>query len=173
MIVQLSKFRCVPLGTDPEARVSPSALVRLKAANLIGNPVKNWRRMGTDSTAELGKTEDLLSLAAGPFSSLLKSCTNPSAIVVHHSYGENASLGRESEDQDLMSRATYFPALLLRNLMWIMSRISVCLPALHRFLSLVTTGAGLLGATENPPVICLTADVRPNGMWFDARRKKT
>ncbi|MGO9245972.1 MAG: hypothetical protein ACLP0A_07145 [Verrucomicrobiia bacterium] len=148
-------------------------LSELKASNLIGNPVEELAKNGYRFNRGAGKTEDLLSLAAGPFSSLLKSCANPSALVVHHSYGENASLGRESEDQDLMSRATYFPVLLLRqfdvdHVPYFGSFASGC----SGFLSLITTGAGLLGSIEDAPVMCLTADVRPKGMWFDARREK-
>jgi 3-oxoacyl-[acyl-carrier-protein] synthase III len=148
-------------------------LAELKASDLIGNPIEELAKNGYQFNRGAGKTEDLLSLAAGPFGSLLKSCANPSAIVVHHSYGENASLGRESKDQDLMSRATYFPALLLRqfdldHVPYFGSFASGC----TGFLSLVATGAGLLGSTDAPPVVCLTADVRPEGMWFDARREK-
>jgi 3-oxoacyl-[acyl-carrier-protein] synthase III len=148
-------------------------LAELKAANLIGNPIEDLAKNGYQFNRGAGKTEDLLSLTAGPFSSLLKNCLRPSAVVVHHSYGENASLARASEDQDLMSRATYFPATLLQqfdldHVPYFGSFASGC----TGFLSLVTTGAGLLGSTEDPPVICLTADVRPQGMWFDARREK-
>lgn len=148
-------------------------LAELKAADLIGNSVEELAKNGYQCNRGAGKTEDLLSMAAGPFGSLLKSCTNPSALVIHHSYGENASLGRESEDRDLMSRATYFPALLLRqfdvdHVPYYGSFASGC----TGFLSLVAMGAGLLGVPEDAPVICLTADVRPKGMWFDARREK-
>ncbi|MGD1018637.1 MAG: hypothetical protein ABSA12_04885 [Verrucomicrobiia bacterium] len=148
-------------------------LSELKASDLIGNPVEELAKNGYQFNRGAGKTEDLLSLAAGPFGFLLKCCTNPSAVVVHHSYGENASLPRESEDRDLMSRATYFPALLLRqfdvdDVPYFGSFASGC----TGFLSLVTMGAGLLGSAEDPPVICLTADVRPKGMWFDAGREK-
>lgn len=148
-------------------------LAELKASDLIGNSIEDLTKNGYQFNRGVGKTEDLLSLAAGPFGFLLRCCTNPSAIVVHHSYGENASLGRESEDRDLMSRATYFPALLLRqfdvdDVPYIGSFASGC----TGFLSLITTGAGLLGSSEDPPVICLTADVRPKGMWFDASREK-
>ena len=148
-------------------------LAELKASDLIGNPIDELAKNGYQFNRGAGKTEDLLSLAAGPFSSLLKSCTNPSAVVIHHSYGENASLPRESEDQDLMSRATYIPAILLQqfdldHVPYFGSFASGC----TGFLSLVTMGAGLLGSMEDPPVICLTADVRPKGMWFDARREK-
>ena len=148
-------------------------LSELKAADLIGNTVEDLAKNGYQFNRGAGKTEDLLSLAAAPFGALLKSCPSPRAIVVHHSYGENASLGCESEDQDLMSRATYFPALLLRqfnvdHIPYFGSFASGC----AGLLSLITLGAGVLGAAADAPVICLTADVRPKGMWFDARREK-
>jgi hypothetical protein len=52
-------------------------LAELKASNLIGNPVEELAKNGYQFNCGDGKTRDLLSLAAGPFSSLLKSCTDP------------------------------------------------------------------------------------------------
>ena len=148
-------------------------LHELKAGNLLSNAVETLNDIGYQYNFGVGVDETLLTLAAGPFSSTLKRCRNPSAVVFHHSYAENAIIPWADEDPDLMSRCHYFPATLMKqfqldHLPYFGSFASGC----SGFLSMLLSASGLLGDSSGNPVICLTADIRPRGSNFDASREK-
>jgi len=145
----------------------------LSAAGLLSNPVDQLAKIGYQHNFAVGPDEDLFTLAVPPMTYALARCSNPRAVVFHHSYAENTCVPWETAESDLLSRARYFPAAVLKqfnlnHLPYFGSFASGC----TGFLSLLVTAGGLLGFSAESPVICLTADVRPKGVRYDALREK-
>lgn len=148
-------------------------LNELKSSQLLSNSVNEIAQIGYRHNFGVGPEESLLTLAVRPFSYALGRCRNPQAVVFHHSYAESAIVPWAEEDVDVMSRARYFPAALMRqvqvdHLPYLGSFASGC----TGFLSLMLTAGGLFGFSDRRPIICLTADVRPRGASYDALREK-
>ena len=148
-------------------------LSALKQLGLLCNDIEAIAKLGYRNNFGIAAGETLLSLAAGPFTTLLARCRNPRALVVHHSYAENTSLVTDASEAGFMSRVQYFPAILMRefgldNIPYVGSFASGC----AGLLSLLMTAATLCGSTREEPVICLTADIKPPGTTYDALREK-
>lgn len=149
------------------------SLNELKAADLISNPVEALAKTGYENNFGAGLDENLLTLTAPPVTAALQQCVNPRAFVFHHSYAESASQPWNEGDADLMSRARYFPAALLKQINldhvpYFGSFASGC----TGFLSLLVTAAGLLENSDEAPVLCATADLKPSGVKFDGLKEK-
>lgn len=147
-------------------------LQELQTARLLANEPADLEKAGYRCNVALATDSDLLSLAAGPFSDLLQQCPRPGVFLMHHSYPENTSEGGK-RDAELMSRAKYFPAALLRkfkldHVPYFGSFASGC----TGMLSLLIKAAGLLAYSDQDSVLCLTADARPAGANYDMLREK-
>ena len=148
-------------------------LNQLKAAGLLANSVDELAKDGYQSNYGLAADENLLSLTLPPPTHALKQCGNPRALVFHHSYGESASIPWAETDCDLMSRGRYFPVAVLKecqldHVPYFGSFASGC----TGFLSLLLMANGLLTAAGEGAVLCVSADVKPAGVKYDALREK-
>ena len=131
------------------------------------------RQAGLCAHFGIGEDEDLLSLASVPFGRLLQRCPQPGALVFHHSYAASAAAHPGPATDGFMPHAQYFPAALLRrfeldHVPYFGSFATGC----TGLLSLILTAAGLCAFSQGAPVVCLTADVKPPGTTYDARREK-
>jgi len=148
-------------------------LAGLKAAGLLCNEVAEIAKQGYAHNFGIGEDEDLLSLASVPFGRLLQRCPQPGALVFHHSYAASAAAHPGPATDGFMPHAQYFPAALLRrfeldHVPYFGSFATGC----TGLLSLILTAAGLCAFSQGAPVVCLTADVKPPGTTYDARREK-
>jgi hypothetical protein len=136
--------------------------------------VADLAKLGYECNFGIAPDESLLSLASGPFQSLLKQCPKPQAAVFHHSYAASASLPIiDAKNVGFMSHAQYFPAALLRTLdldhiPYLASFSTGCVG----FFTLILTAAGLCVFSRPDPVICMTADIKPAGTTYDTQREK-
>jgi hypothetical protein len=158
---------CHELGTVRRS------LAELKQEGLICNEADALAKQGYAENFSIGPGQSLQSLAAGPFERLLAQCPSPRALVFHHSYPDSACLPGEQAEAGFMSRVHYFPPSLMQqfkldHVPYLVSFGSGC----TGLLSMLMTAAGLCDKTSASPVICLTADVRPQGTTFDAMREK-
>jgi 3-oxoacyl-[acyl-carrier-protein] synthase III len=95
------------------------------------------------------------------------------SIVFHHSYPENTFLPWSEGETDILSRARYFPSIVLKHLgldhlPYFISFGSGC----TGLLSMLILAGGMWNKKSSNPIICLTADVRPPETTFDAMREK-
>jgi hypothetical protein len=138
------------------------------------NGVPELAKMGYGSNFSISDEESLLSLASGPFGSLLGACPRPQAIIVHHSYGASASLPAGTINSvGFMPHAQYFPATLLQefdldNIPYFGSFATGC----TGLLSLVEAAAGICAYSRVDPIACITADIKPPGSTFDSLKEK-
>ncbi|MGA2556124.1 MAG: hypothetical protein ABSG04_07605 [Verrucomicrobiota bacterium] len=148
-------------------------LHELAAAKLLCNPVDILAGVGYRCNFGAGPEESLLSLAAGPFLAALRAVPSPRALVFHHSYAESGTLPWSENDPSPMSRARYFPAALMRHLnVDDLPYFGTFATGCSGFGSLATTAAGLLGTENGSSVICLAADIHPQGACFDGLRER-
>jgi 3-oxoacyl-[acyl-carrier-protein] synthase III len=148
-------------------------LAELAAAKLLCNSADILAGEGYRRNFGAGPDESLLSLAAGPFSEMLRTAGNPRALVFHHAFGENGTLPWGEEDPSPMSRSRYFPAALMRRLnVDDLPYFGVFAAGCAGFCAMLIEAAGLLGTEEGGSILCLTADVRPQGACFDGLRER-
>jgi hypothetical protein len=148
-------------------------LAELQVGGLLVNSIPELEKAGYRCNVSLSPQMDLLSLASQPFADLLAESPKPELALVHHSYAENTVDPDTKRDAELMSRAKYFPAALLRKFQldhvpYFGSFASGCVG----MLSLVIKAAGLLAYSDQNSVHCLTADARPEGANYDMLREK-
>jgi hypothetical protein len=148
-------------------------LEQLKSENLVCNRVEDLAAQGYQFNSGIGPGESLESLAAETFGRLLAKNQVPAALVVHHSYPDSTWIPGNSAEEGFMAQAHYFPAALLGHFKldhvpYLVSFGSGC----TGLLSLLMSAAGICGPAGDTGLICLTADVKPSGTTYDARREK-
>ena len=148
-------------------------LEELATEGLLASSVESLRKLGYCSNRSIKPGTDLLKFVAPLMSSLRDKCSNPSALVMHHSYAINTSDSIPPGDRRLLSRARYFPASLLRHVeldhvpYW-GSYATGC----TGFMSLVTLAAAILRASSTGTVLCITADLKPPDTTYDGMVEK-
>ncbi len=148
------------------------SLQELHDAELISNPAETLAKTGYQFQFATATVETLLTQTTPPVAHALAKGPAPRAFVFHHSYSESANIPW-GEDTDLMSRARYFPAALLKqfnldHVPYFGSFASGC----TGFLSLLTSASGLLATSSESPVLCVTADQKPAGVRYDGLKEK-
>lgn len=153
-------------------RVS-STLEELASNGLLASSVESLQEAGYRCNRSAEPATDVLSLAAEVFSELQQNSGVPHALLIHHSYAANTSEAVACDSQELLARARYFPASLLRHFQldhipyW-GSYTSGC----TGFMSLLTLAAGVLRAASVDNALCLTADLKPSHSTYDSARER-
>jgi len=174
MILLLDKSNHFIWGMTCQLGAKRRNLNELKQEQLICNEVDDLARLGYEHNYGAAPDEDLFTLSKAPFSSLLAKAEKPQALVCHHSYGQNASLRPgPAAEPGFMPYAQYFPAELMRSvnaddIPFLGSFATGC----TGFISLIMTAGGLSAFSSGAPVICMTADVKPDGSTYDAMRER-
>ncbi len=148
-------------------------LEELSRKGLLASSVESMRQLGYRCNRTVEPGGDLIAFVAPLIRSLLEKCGSPSAFVVHHSYAVNTSEAITPGDRELLSRARYFPAALLRrfeldHVPYWGSYTSGC----TGLMSLITLSAAILRAAGSDKVLCLTADLKPPDTTYDGVREK-
>ncbi|MBV9010243.1 MAG: hypothetical protein JO354_13935 [Verrucomicrobia bacterium] len=162
-------------ASDFRYRLGPiqRSLEELQTLNLLASPLEWLLQVGYRCNRCVQEGTTLLDFCGEVFSQLLERCPRPDALIVHHSYAENTSIAPPSESRELLARANYFPANLLRHFgmddvpYW-GSYSSGC----TGFMSLLIMAATALRAQAAENVICLTADLKPAGATYDSERER-
>ncbi|PZR75414.1 MAG: hypothetical protein DLM52_07750 [Chthoniobacterales bacterium] len=148
-------------------------LEELQALSLLVSPSEWLEKAGycRNRCAPAGTT--LLGFTSEVFRKLLSVCPEPDALIVHHSYAENTSIAPEVGSRELLARANYFPVNLLRQFQmddvpYSGSYTSGC----TGFMSLLIMAASTMRAKEVENVVCLTADLKPEGATYDSTRER-
>jgi len=148
-------------------------LEQLADDGLLASEVESLRQVGyrCNRSAEPGTT--LVDIASEVFRQLAQGSSRPNALVIHHSYAVNTSEATPLGNRDLLARANYFPALLLRHLElddipYTGSYSSGC----TGLMSLLVLAARILGAESVERVMGLTADLKPPDTPFDSTRER-
>ncbi|MBA3569622.1 MAG: hypothetical protein H0W28_09800 [Pyrinomonadaceae bacterium] len=148
-------------------------LEELAQRDLLASSVEALEKLGYRYNRSVEPGTDLITFVAPLIHSLLERCKQPSAFVVHHSYAANTLEAIAAGNRELLARARYFPAALLRRLeldhvpYW-GSYTSGC----TGLMSLVTLAAGIMRAVSTDRVLCLTADLKPSDTTYDGVREK-
>jgi hypothetical protein len=148
-------------------------LEELATKGLLSSSVESLRKLGYCYNRSVEPGTDLLKFVAPLMPSLLDKCSDPSALVVHHSYAINTSDSIPPGDRRLLARARYFPASLLRHVeldhvpYW-GSYATGC----TGFMSLVTLATAILHASSTETVLCITADLKPPDTTYDGMVEK-
>lgn len=146
----------------------------LKAAGLLCNNVEEIAKQGYGHNFGISESESLVSLSAGPVSSLMQHGDRPQALVFHHSYAASAAPASDGVlSAGFMPHAQYFPAALLRELNldhipYIGSFETGC----TGLFSMIMTASGMAAFSIRGPVGCATCDIKPRGTTYDALREK-
>jgi len=148
-------------------------LEELARKGLLASSVESLQKLGYRYNRSVDPGSDLIAFVAPLIQSLLEDCKNPSAFVVHHSYAVNTSEAIPAGDRELLSRARYFPASLLRrfeldHVPYWGSYASGC----AGFMSLITLAVAILRAANTERILCLTADIKPPDTTYDGVREK-
>jgi len=148
-------------------------LDQLKAGNLLVGAVETLAATGYRYCFGLAEDETLLKMTAAPLASVLKSASEPRAIVFQHCHAESAVLPYEADDKIGASRNRYFAAEVMKavgidHLPYFCSFASGC----AGFLSLLVSAGGLFPDSNQRPTICVMADNRPAGIPFDLLRER-
>jgi hypothetical protein len=91
------------------------SLEQLAGEGLLASSVESLETVGYRQNRAADAKMAVLDLASDVFRRLMDQCKEPNAIIVHHSYPGNTSDEAAHENHDLISRASYFPATLLRH----------------------------------------------------------
>lgn len=150
-----------------------NTLEELAQKQLLASPMDSLREVGYRSNRSADPDSNVLDFTSGLFRELIEKSQNPSALVVHHSYSANTSDAIAPENRELLARASYFPASLLRrfeldHIPYWGSYSSGC----TGFMSLLTLASAIFRAASVESVICLTADLKPAGSTFDSVRER-
>jgi hypothetical protein len=148
-------------------------LEQLAGEQLLASSVESLEAVGYRHNRSAGANMAVLDLASDVFRPLLEKCGQLNAFIVHHSYPVNTSETGGYENHDLISRASYFPASLLRHfeldhIPYWGSYMSGC----TGFMSLLVLASGVLKAQSLDKVICLTADLKPPDVTYDSVRER-
>ncbi len=148
-------------------------LEELAHQGLLASSVESLQKLGYHYNRAAEPGTELMAFVAPLIQSLLDECKNPSAFVVHHSYAASTSDAIPTDNKELLARARYFPASLLRrfeidHVPYWGSYTSGC----TGLMSLITLAAGILRAANTEKVLCLTADLKPCDTTYDGVREK-
>jgi hypothetical protein len=148
-------------------------LEQLAREQLLASSVESLEAVGYRQNRSADANMGLLDLASDVFRRLLQDCEKLNALIVHHSYSVNTSEPGVCGNQDLIARASYFPASLLRHfdldhIPYWGSHASGC----TGFMSLLVVASAILRAESLDKVICLTADLKPPDVAYDSVRER-
>lgn len=148
-------------------------LEELAREELLASSVESLRKVGYRSNLSAPSGTSMLEFTSGLFQNLLGKSDGVGALVVHHSYAVNTSDTVAPNSQELLARASYFPASLLRqaqldHIPYWGSYTSGC----TGLMSLLTLASTILRAPAVESVVCLTADLKPPGATFDSVKER-
>jgi len=149
------------------------ALEQLARERLLASSVESLEAVGYRHNRSADANTAVLDLASDVFRRLLQDCGKLDALIVHHSYLVNTTEAAACGSQDLLARANYFPASLLRHfdldhIPYWGSYASGC----TGFMSLLVLASGVLKAESVDKVVCLTADLKPPEAAYDSVRER-
>ena len=161
--------------TDSAHALGPvtNTLEQLASNGLLASSVESLQEAGYRCNRSANSETDVLGLAADVFSQLQQKCGAPHALLMHHSYAVNTSEAVACDSPELLARARYFPASLLRhfqldNIPYLGSYTSGC----TGFMSLLTLASSVLRAASVDNAFCLTADLKPSHSTYDSARER-
>ncbi len=148
-------------------------LEELAREELLASSVESLRKVGYRCNRSAPSGTGMLEFTSGLFQNLVEKSNGVGALLVHHSYAVNTSDTVDSASRELLARASYFPASLLRqaqldHIPYWGSYTSGC----TGFMSLLTLASTILRAPAVKSVICLTADLKPPDATFDSVRER-
>lgn len=148
-------------------------LQELQELSLLVSPIEWLEKAGYRCNRCVPPGTTLVEFTSEVFGRLVCSCARPDALIVHHSYAENTSILPLADSRELLARANYFPVNLLRHFKmddvpYSGSYSSGC----TGFMSLLMMAAGMLRARAVENIICLTADLKPEGATYDSTRER-
>jgi hypothetical protein len=148
-------------------------LEQLADDGLLASEVESLREVGYRCNRSAEPGVGLIDLASDVFRQLVQDGAPPNALVVHHSYAVNTSEAAAGGSRELLARANYFPASLLRrfeldDMPYTGSYSSGC----TGFMSLIMLAGAILRAESVEKVLCLTADLKPPDTTFDSARER-
>jgi hypothetical protein len=148
-------------------------LEQLARDRLLASSVESLEAVGYRHNRSAAANMGLLELTSDLFRRLLQECGKLDALIVHHSYSVNTLEAGACANPDLIARASYFPASLLRHfeldhIPYWGSYASGC----TGFMSLLVVASAILKAESMDKVVCLTADLKPPDVAYDSVREK-
>lgn len=148
-------------------------LDELTRDGLLAGSEETLRQVGYHYNCSVAPGTTLVDFVADVFRRVTQNDGSPKAVVVHHSYSANTSEAAPSDSRDLLARANYFPASLLRHLG--LDHIPYCgsyTTGCTGFMSLLVLASSLLKAKSVDNVVCLTADLKPPETTYDSARER-
>ena len=148
-------------------------LDELARDGLLSGSEETLRQVGYQYNCSVAPGTSLTDFVADVCRQLIQDDELPKAVAVHHSYSVNTSEAPPCGSRDLLARANYFPASLLRRLG--LDHVPYCgsyATGCTGFMSLLVLAASLLKAKSVDNVMCLTADLKPPGTTYDSARER-
>ena len=140
---------------------------------LLATSEETLRQVGYHYNCSVAPGTTLVDFVADVFRRLTQEDGLPKAVAVHHSYSANTSEAAPCDSRELLARANYFPASLLRHLG--LDHIPYCgssATGCTGFMSLLVLASSLLKAKSVDNVVCLTADLKPPETTYDSARER-